>query len=58
MVFGWLPAAMIKGSLHGTLIKMNSRLTVFRIKVWQLDETNGTWSVEDDWKAHDAAVSK
>ncbi|ESK81585.1 nuclear pore protein seh1 [Moniliophthora roreri MCA 2997] len=29
-----------------------------RIKVWQLDETNGTWSVEDDWKAHDAAVSK
>ncbi|KAH7882399.1 WD40-repeat-containing domain protein [Phlebopus sp. FC_14] len=29
-----------------------------RIKVWQLDETNGTWSVEDEWKAHDAAVSK
>ncbi|KAH7921566.1 WD40 repeat-like protein [Leucogyrophana mollusca] len=29
-----------------------------RIKVWQLDESNGNWSVEDDWKAHDAAVSK
>ncbi|KAL0570451.1 hypothetical protein V5O48_011508 [Marasmius crinis-equi] len=29
-----------------------------RIKVWQLDVENGTWSVEDDWKAHDAAVSK
>ncbi|KAG6865548.1 hypothetical protein C0991_001552 [Blastosporella zonata] len=28
------------------------------IKVWQLDEANGTWSVEDDWKAHDAPVSK
>ncbi|KAJ3503301.1 hypothetical protein NLJ89_g8496 [Agrocybe chaxingu] len=28
-----------------------------RIKVWQLDENN-SWSVEDDWKAHDAAVSK
>ncbi|KAF8875224.1 WD40-repeat-containing domain protein [Infundibulicybe gibba] len=29
-----------------------------RIKIWRLDENNGTWSVEDDWKAHDAAVSK
>ncbi|KAK7439780.1 epoxide hydrolase, soluble (sEH) [Stygiomarasmius scandens] len=29
-----------------------------RIKVWQLDEENGTWKVEDDWKAHDAAVSR
>ncbi|KAF9226345.1 WD40 repeat-like protein [Gyrodon lividus] len=29
-----------------------------RIKIWQLDETNGTWSVEDEWKAHDAAVSR
>ncbi|KAF9258176.1 WD40 repeat-like protein [Marasmius fiardii PR-910] len=29
-----------------------------RIKIWQLDGENGTWSVEDDWKAHDAAVSK
>ncbi|KZP28351.1 WD40 repeat-like protein [Athelia psychrophila] len=29
-----------------------------RIKIWQLDETNGTWNVEDDWKAHDAAVSR
>ncbi|PBK68591.1 WD40 repeat-like protein [Armillaria solidipes] len=29
-----------------------------RIKIWQLDEQNGTWSAEDDWKAHDAAVSK
>ncbi|KAI5886661.1 WD40 repeat-like protein [Schizophyllum commune H4-8] len=29
-----------------------------RIKVWQLDETNGTWVVEDDWKAHAAAVAK
>ncbi|KAF9486184.1 WD40 repeat-like protein [Pholiota conissans] len=28
-----------------------------RIKIWQLDENN-TWNVEDDWKAHDAAVSK
>ncbi|KAG9311735.1 WD40-repeat-containing domain protein [Chiua virens] len=29
-----------------------------RIKIWQLDETEGTWSVEDEWKAHDAAVSR
>ncbi|KAF8067503.1 WD40 repeat-like protein [Lyophyllum atratum] len=29
-----------------------------RIKVWHLDEVNGTWAVEDDWKAHDAPVSK
>ncbi|KAF5370355.1 hypothetical protein D9758_006904 [Tetrapyrgos nigripes] len=29
-----------------------------RIKIWSLDEANGTWNVEDDWKAHDAAVSK
>ncbi|KAK7059748.1 purine-cytosine permease fcyB [Favolaschia claudopus] len=29
-----------------------------RIKLWQLDETNGNWELEDDWKAHDAAVSK
>ncbi|KAF9256157.1 WD40 repeat-like protein [Marasmius fiardii PR-910] len=29
-----------------------------RIKIWQLDGENGTWNVEDDWKAHDAAVSK
>ncbi|KAG2003589.1 nuclear pore protein seh1 [Coprinopsis cinerea AmutBmut pab1-1] len=29
-----------------------------RIKIWQLDESNGTWSVEDDWKAHDATISK
>ncbi|KAI0071101.1 WD40 repeat-like protein [Panus rudis PR-1116 ss-1] len=29
-----------------------------RIKVWSLNEAQGTWSVEDDWKAHDAAVSK
>ncbi|KAF9022977.1 WD40 repeat-like protein [Hymenopellis radicata] len=29
-----------------------------RIKIWQLDEQNGKWAVEDDWKAHDAAVSK
>ncbi|OCH93924.1 WD40 repeat-like protein [Obba rivulosa] len=29
-----------------------------RIKVWQLDETNGTWAVESEWKAHDAAISK
>ncbi|KAG5640579.1 hypothetical protein DXG03_008014, partial [Asterophora parasitica] len=28
------------------------------IKVWHLDESKGTWSVEDDWKAHDAPVSK
>ncbi|KAH9916226.1 WD40 repeat-like protein [Amylocystis lapponica] len=29
-----------------------------RIKVWQLDESSGSWNVEDDWKAHDAAVTK
>ncbi|KAF9527457.1 WD40-repeat-containing domain protein [Crepidotus variabilis] len=28
-----------------------------RIKVWELDENN-SWNVEDDWKAHDAAISK
>ncbi|KAF5329175.1 hypothetical protein D9611_013183 [Ephemerocybe angulata] len=29
-----------------------------RIKVWRLEESTGTWTVEDDWKAHDAPVSK
>ncbi|TFK49301.1 WD40 repeat-like protein [Heliocybe sulcata] len=29
-----------------------------RIKIWRIDESNGTWNAEDDWKAHDAAVSK
>ncbi|KAI0040351.1 WD40 repeat-like protein [Auriscalpium vulgare] len=29
-----------------------------RIKVWQLDEHEGTWNATGDWKAHDAAVSK
>lgn len=29
-----------------------------RIKVWQVDESNGNWNVEDDWKAHDATVSE
>ncbi|KAI1783325.1 WD40 repeat-like protein [Ganoderma leucocontextum] len=29
-----------------------------RVKVWQLDETTGSWSLEHDWKAHDAVVSK
>ncbi|KAI0642819.1 WD40-repeat-containing domain protein [Trametes meyenii] len=29
-----------------------------RVKVWQLDESTGSWSLEHDWKAHDAAVSK
>ncbi|KDQ60014.1 hypothetical protein JAAARDRAFT_126019 [Jaapia argillacea MUCL 33604] len=29
-----------------------------RIKIWGLDESTGTWNVEDDWKAHDAPISK
>ncbi|TFK80987.1 WD40 repeat-like protein, partial [Polyporus arcularius HHB13444] len=29
-----------------------------RVKVWQLDENTGSWSLEHDWKAHDAAISK
>ncbi|KAH8101864.1 WD40 repeat-like protein [Cristinia sonorae] len=29
-----------------------------RIKIWQLDESTGNWTVEDEWKAHDAAVTK
>ncbi|KAF5380089.1 hypothetical protein D9615_006204 [Tricholomella constricta] len=29
-----------------------------RIKVWHMHESNGTWAVEDDWKAHDAPVSR
>ncbi|KAI0064825.1 WD40 repeat-like protein [Artomyces pyxidatus] len=29
-----------------------------RIKVWQLDENEGTWNATSDWKAHDAAVAK
>ncbi|KAF4563370.1 hypothetical protein EYR40_006909 [Pleurotus pulmonarius] len=29
-----------------------------RIKISQLDESSGNWTVQDDWKAHDAAVSK
>ncbi|KAF9003288.1 WD40-repeat-containing domain protein [Cyathus striatus] len=37
---------------------LDQRCVFTIIKVWQLDETNNTWTVEDDWKAHDAAVSK
>ncbi|KAI0738782.1 WD40 repeat-like protein [Daedaleopsis nitida] len=29
-----------------------------RVKIWQLDETTGSWSLEHEWKAHDAAISK
>ncbi|KIY70966.1 WD40 repeat-like protein [Cylindrobasidium torrendii FP15055 ss-10] len=29
-----------------------------KIKVWQLDEANGGWTLEDEWKAHDAGLSK
>ncbi|KAI0350137.1 WD40 repeat-like protein [Trametes cingulata] len=29
-----------------------------RVKIWQLDESTGTWNLEHDWKAHDAAISK
>ncbi|KAF8906816.1 WD40-repeat-containing domain protein [Gymnopilus junonius] len=31
-----------------------------RIKIWQLDGSNenSQWTVEDDWKAHDAPISK
>ncbi|KAF7761378.1 hypothetical protein Agabi119p4_9370 [Agaricus bisporus var. burnettii] len=29
-----------------------------RIKIWQLDESNGSWRVQDEWKAHEAPVSK
>ncbi|KAI0369469.1 WD40 repeat-like protein [Pilatotrama ljubarskyi] len=28
-----------------------------RLKIWQLDESTGTWNLEHDWKAHDAAIS-
>ncbi|KAG8942432.1 hypothetical protein FRC03_003218, partial [Tulasnella sp. 419] len=29
-----------------------------RIKIWRLDEQNGTWVFEDEWKAHEAPVVK
>ncbi|KAI0263101.1 WD40-repeat-containing domain protein [Gloeopeniophorella convolvens] len=29
-----------------------------RIKVWQLDESDGNWTAVAEWKAHDAAVTK
>ncbi|KAF9446449.1 nuclear pore protein seh1, partial [Macrolepiota fuliginosa MF-IS2] len=29
-----------------------------KIKIWQLDESSGTWSAQDEWKAHEAPVSK
>jgi nucleoporin SEH1 len=29
-----------------------------RIKNWQLDESDGTWTATAEWKAHDAAVTK
>ncbi|KAH9974748.1 WD40-repeat-containing domain protein [Lactifluus volemus] len=29
-----------------------------RIKIWRLDESDGTWTAVADWKAHDAAVTK
>ncbi|KZV96865.1 WD40 repeat-like protein [Exidia glandulosa HHB12029] len=27
-----------------------------RIKIWALDESTGNWSLEDEWKAHDARI--
>ncbi|KIJ37278.1 hypothetical protein M422DRAFT_33823 [Sphaerobolus stellatus SS14] len=29
-----------------------------RIKIWRLDEQTGEWSVEEEWKAHDAPISR
>ncbi|EJD05418.1 WD40 repeat-like protein [Fomitiporia mediterranea MF3/22] len=29
-----------------------------RIKLWALDESSGQWNLEDEWKAHDATVTK
>ncbi|KAI8986310.1 WD40 repeat-like protein [Trametes punicea] len=29
-----------------------------RVKVWKLHESSGSWSLEHEWKAHDAAISK
>ncbi|KAF8580181.1 WD40 repeat-like protein [Ramaria rubella] len=29
-----------------------------KIKIWRLDEQTGDWSVEEEWKAHDAAISR
>ncbi|KXN84492.1 Nucleoporin SEH1 [Leucoagaricus sp. SymC.cos] len=29
-----------------------------RIKIWHLDESSGSWHVQDEWKAHEAPVSK
>ncbi|KAG8905412.1 hypothetical protein FRC01_008359 [Tulasnella sp. 417] len=29
-----------------------------KIKIWKLDEATGTWSAEDEWKAHDAPIVK
>ncbi|OSX63514.1 hypothetical protein POSPLADRAFT_1055569 [Postia placenta MAD-698-R-SB12] len=37
---------------------LDQRHSISRIKVWFLDESEGKWKVEDDWKAHDAAISK
>ena len=31
-------------------LKANIHQDSNRIKIWQLDENQGTWSVEDDWK--------
>ncbi|KAG8810462.1 hypothetical protein FRC17_002932, partial [Serendipita sp. 399] len=32
--------------------------TCIRIKIWNLDENNGQWTNDSDWKAHDAPVCK
>lgn len=29
-----------------------------KIKVWQTDQATGQWTLEQEWRAHDAAVSK
>ncbi|KAF5351136.1 hypothetical protein D9756_008241 [Leucocoprinus leucothites] len=29
-----------------------------RVKIWQLEESSGSWRVQDEWKAHEAPVSK
>ncbi|KAL5514312.1 hypothetical protein ACEPAG_2400 [Sanghuangporus baumii] len=29
-----------------------------RIKVWALEQSSGQWKLEDEWKAHDATITK
>lgn len=56
MVFDWLHAVWTRGKPATVFRLFLNSLNSFRrrIKIWQLDESTGNWSVEDDWKVRNS----